>query len=83
MNIEDGVILERIERLAFQAGLAGRGSEIEVPKPEAIKPEIEVLFRQLKKVIESHSVDIGAALYGSAIENNLTWEEIRAAIKVM
>jgi hypothetical protein len=78
MNVEDALILERVERLAFQAGVASRGEGQSKPKPE-----IENLFRKLKKVSENNSTMTGDCLFATSSSNNLNWEDIRAAVAVM
>lgn len=78
MTAEDMAILDRIERLAFQAGLAsGNGQTKSLPT------EAETILRKLAKMGRTYPNNIGSALYGLAAEDNVTWEEIVALGKVM
>jgi hypothetical protein len=81
MNAEDMAILDRIERLAFQAGLASRNDTKAESKP-VLKPEAEVVLRKLAKIGKTCNL-IGAAVYGSTVEDNVNYEELIALGRVM
>ena len=78
MTAEDMAMLDRIERLAFQAGLAsGNGQTKSLPT------EAETILRKLAKIGRENPNTIGVALFGYTAEDYITWEEIVALGKVM
>jgi hypothetical protein len=75
MNVEDLVILERIERLAFQAGAAGKSAE---PAKRELGPVARQVLKKIVKVHEDNRASAGPALFAYAPEDNLNWEDIHA-----
>lgn len=79
MTAEDTAILDRVERLAYQAGMwaAGRGAMAPEPKPES-KPKVDSEFnRRMRAVAANNQASTGEALYAADFADNLRWEDVR------
>jgi hypothetical protein len=76
MTAEDMAIIDRIERLAFQAGVAtGSGKQSEPPKTEAEKKVLAAL-RGISKECPSYE----GSMY-AIVGYNLEWSDIHALNK--
>jgi len=74
VDIADRELIERIERLAFQAGVAARGSK---PVDSDSKESGEhPLLKKLRALGLAYETNVGIALYAPTVEGNITWEEI-------
>lgn len=84
MNTEDMAILDRIERLAFQAGVASR-NELKPEPKEELKPEAKVVLSKVVQIGKDYPTFVGTALSGIGTDSShvLTWEEVIALSKVM
>jgi hypothetical protein len=82
MNAEDMAMLDRVERLAFQAGVGARGQGEQTEKSEKVKPEVEVVLRKLAQIGRDYPSFTGTAVSGMG-DHVLTWEEVVALSKVM
>ena len=78
MNVEDMVVLEKIERLAFQAGAGLRGAVQAELKATEVKVEPHPLLARLAQLGRDYPGNVGVALYGLDASRNITWEEIVA-----
>ena len=78
MDIQDIAILDRIERLAYQAGVASRGGggEARVDAP-ACEPDVVRKLRAIGR-LPGNSQMSGVAIYGANIEDNIDWPELIA-----
>jgi len=76
MKVEDLTMIERIERLAFQAGAASSG------KPMEVKPEVKLVLNKLVNIARSSPGNIGPAIFGTQAQDNLEWSDIYAMAKV-
>jgi hypothetical protein len=69
-DIEMSLVMDRIERLAYQAGVAARGG---VPdKPVAEHP----IIKKLRHIGKTMTSSTGTAVYGVLVEDNIDWSEI-------
>jgi hypothetical protein len=78
MDVNDLAILEKIERLAYQAGAAGRGDKETKP---GLSEKGAAIFRKLKAIGLANPNNSGVAVYAASPEFNLEWEEIAAFAK--
>jgi hypothetical protein len=72
MDITDREVIERIERLAFQAGVAARGT---TEKP-AEKPEEDAIVKKLRNIGKTYTRNTGTALFGASVAENIEWSEL-------
>ena len=70
MNMEDREILDRLERLAFQAGQATKAPRAEM------REEHPTLTNLRKAVLETNAGCAGPAIFGPAVPDNVSWEEL-------
>jgi hypothetical protein len=78
MNVEDMVLLEKIERLAWQAGAAGK-REPGKEKKTAPDPFIEKLKVRVSRQVGNDASN--CLLYGNTPEENITLGEVRAFLE--
>jgi hypothetical protein len=81
VTAEDTAILDRVERLAYQAGVgaSGRCAPWPEPKPVETKPLPEhPLIVKLRKISRQCPSNTGGCAYANDAADTLTWEEIHA-----
>lgn len=70
MDINDRELMERIERLAFQAGVACRGTEVGTPQKGS------AIVKKLIAIGKAFPGNAGTCLFGPTTETNIEWSEI-------
>jgi UDP-N-acetylglucosamine enolpyruvyl transferase len=73
-EMEMSLVMDRIERLAFQAGVAAGGGAKRT-QPDQPKEEHTVI-KKLRHIGKSMTSCTGTALYGPLVEDNIEWSEL-------
>ncbi len=86
MDADVMAMLDRVERLAFQAGI-GAGGKAAPPTPAppdgtaeepALTPAEKEVLRRLRAVAKACPGNLGVALFAVSIDDNLEWSHIYA-----